>query len=43
MVVFLFSDGGAYVTGHTILVDGGANFTGACEALRAAPASVGQR
>ena len=27
MVAFLFSDDGAYVTGQTILVDGGANFT----------------
>ncbi|MEK6324958.1 MAG: SDR family NAD(P)-dependent oxidoreductase [Acidobacteriota bacterium] len=27
MVAFLFSDDGGYVTGQTILVDGGANFT----------------
>lgn len=27
MVAFLFSDDGAYATGQTILVDGGANFT----------------
>jgi NAD(P)-dependent dehydrogenase (short-subunit alcohol dehydrogenase family) len=27
MIAFLFSDDGAYVTGQTILVDGGANFT----------------
>ena len=27
MVAFLFSDGGAYVNGQTILVDGGANLT----------------
>ena len=27
MVAFLISDDGAYVTGQTILVDGGANFT----------------
>jgi NAD(P)-dependent dehydrogenase (short-subunit alcohol dehydrogenase family) len=27
MVAFLFSDDGAYVTGQTILVDGGANLT----------------
>jgi NAD(P)-dependent dehydrogenase (short-subunit alcohol dehydrogenase family) len=27
MVAFLFSDDGAYVTGQTIVVDGGANFT----------------
>ena len=26
-VAFLFSDDGAYVTGQTIVVDGGANFT----------------
>ena len=26
MVAFLFSDDGAYVTGQTVLVDGGANF-----------------
>jgi NAD(P)-dependent dehydrogenase (short-subunit alcohol dehydrogenase family) len=27
MVALLFSDDGAYVTGQTILVDGGANLT----------------
>jgi len=26
VVAFLFSDGGAYINGQTILVDGGANF-----------------
>jgi NAD(P)-dependent dehydrogenase (short-subunit alcohol dehydrogenase family) len=27
MVAFLFSDDGAYVTGQTVLVDGGANLS----------------